>query len=193
MNDGYIQSKQRELNEKLKEIENKQKILDNKTSAMERQIEQYQTVLDEIKKESGKKGELFEEMKTYVEEINKSDKKQIQKQIDNFRKSLRGDFDKLNEFFESYDEDRRSARITMTIAEVQFNQLVRLLQDKKLLVLNEGNFLVNSRSEWFEMLKSDDKLNVDKFLYDENKDYHIDTDLIKKHKKTMKKHFKNYQ
>lgn len=194
MNDGYIQSKQRELKEKLDNDENREKILANKISAMERQIEQYQTVLDDIKKQSNNKKELFAEMKTYVEDINKSDKKQIQKQLDNFKKCLididNGVDTNLKKAEKHITVSVKDMYVRINVIEKIRSALHQLMFSKGLLTDNESNYL-NETSFW--LLQQAEKGKEVKFtdiMYDKKISYvkQFDRRVSKMSKKEKQKY-----
>lgn len=176
MDDAYIQTKQRELNAKLQETENKQKLLDHKTSAMERQIERYQTVLDDIKKQSNEKKELLEEIKQFVGVSVDDKQKHLQRQIDKIVGANKGNnrivedaisaFDnKINLLFKGTYNHISTLELSYTIF------LDFLCRKKKLLSRNETNFLASLQGMMLERLENNRKFLVRDYEYREDIKY----------------------
>jgi len=96
MNDGYIQSKQRELDDKLNTMLSKIEILEKKTENIDEKYEQINQLLDSIKKENKHRDNIKHELEKETKQIINEMVPKVQNKISN---RIDKKFDKHEDYF----------------------------------------------------------------------------------------------
>lgn len=157
MEEGYIQSKQRELNEQLKRVEEKEKILSTKIELLERKIGEYNELIsklnhyekyqDDLKKQfTNEFNELFKEI---IDDLKKKNEKLLNKYTKQFIKS----FETMSKVMVEYENEVSSLKKNSTLYLVALTDVISMLVDKKIIEYNEGQKVLEKSLDFMEKAK----------------------------------------
>lgn len=144
--DGYLQSKQRELLEQLKDAEQKMGIIDKKLEHIDSIIEEYNLLIDNLKKfEDYKKNitkEVVEEFGQRFErflELNKDFfKKTVKDSLSCYKKSVDDLVSIMKKLLSDYEKEIDVIHNDMIRYTGGFSELVNILTEKKIISFEQG-------------------------------------------------------
>jgi len=151
MNDGYIQTKQRELNAKLEDIDRKTITFDNRLKTIERQIDDYGELIDKLKeiknyKEKLKNDfvlELQNEFKTQVLEITKGIEKANEKVLSKHLNQLLQTTTNARIVIDGYSNEVNKVHKDFAQYISSFSELIMKLTEKRVITPKEAEEIMS--------------------------------------------------
>ncbi len=155
MSDGYIQSKQRELDDKLNTLLSKVDVLDKKMEHIDNKSDDFNQLLSDIKKEHNRQKHIKDELE---KETKRTINNMIPKVQTKLHKKIETDFNKHQDHFNG-ELDRMQKSTTMLLNETQTLLQIRLQLTILAFILYKQGIIDKKE---FDFVKKAEKMSISK-------------------------------